>query len=51
MSAADREAATTGDGTEHDRDWAGICKRCGEGLSGLAVVDGEAPCSGGIRDA
>lgn len=36
---------------EHDRDGVGICKRCGDGLSGLAVVDGEAPCPGGIRDA
>ena len=43
---------TPGDvSTEHVRDHLGICNRCGEGLSGLAVVDGEAPCSGGIRDA
>lgn len=43
---------TPGDGsTEHDRDGIGICKRCGEGLTGLAVVDGEAPCSGSTGDA
>lgn len=43
---------TPGDGsTEHERDGIGICKRCGEGLTGLAVVDGEAPCSGSTGDA
>lgn len=31
---------------EHDRDRIGICKLCGEGLSGATIVDGETPCAG-----